>query len=73
MGMRPRPNIVEPEIIAAAMRLKTVAHAHGLKAGIFCGNPDDALAMIERGFDLVVAVIDDSLLGAGAAMRQRFG
>jgi 4-hydroxy-2-oxoheptanedioate aldolase len=72
MGMRPRATIVEPEIIAAAERLKTVSHAHGLKAGIFCGNPDDALAMIARGFDFVVAVIDDSLIGAGAAMQARF-
>ena len=73
MGMRPRANIVEPEILAVADRLKSVAHAAGLKAGIFCGNPDDALAMIEKGFDFVTAIIDDSLLGAGAAMRQRFG
>jgi 4-hydroxy-2-oxoheptanedioate aldolase len=72
LGMRPRPTIVEPEIIAAAETMRATAHQAGLKAGIFCGNPDDALAMIERGFDLVVAVIDDSLLAAGAEMRRRF-
>jgi 4-hydroxy-2-oxoheptanedioate aldolase len=72
LGMPPRADIIEPEIFAAADRLREVAHAHGLKAGIFCGNPDDALAMIAKGFDFVVAIIDDSLLGAGAAMRKRF-
>jgi len=72
LGMRPRGDIVEPEIIAAADTLVAAAHKAGLKAGIFCGNPDDALAMIARGFDFVVAVIDDSLLGAGAAVRKRF-
>jgi 4-hydroxy-2-oxoheptanedioate aldolase len=72
MGMRPRADIVEPEIIAAAETLVAVSHKAGLKAGIFCGNPDDALGMIARGFDFVVAVIDDSLLGAGAQMQRRF-
>ncbi len=73
LGMRPRPRIEEPEIVAAAQTMLAACRGNGLKAGIFCGNPDDALAMIERGFDFVVAVIDDSLLAAGAAMRQRFG
>ena len=72
LGMRPRADIVEPEIIAAAQTLVAVSHQAGLKAGIFCGNPDDALAMIARGFDFVVAVIDDSLLGAAAEMQRRF-
>jgi 4-hydroxy-2-oxoheptanedioate aldolase len=72
LGMKPRATIVEPEIIAAAGQVKTAAHKAKLKAGIFCGNPDDALAMIERGFDFVVALIDDSLLAAGAEMRKRF-
>jgi len=72
MGMRPRANIVEPEIIAAAETLRATAHKAGLKAGVFCGDPDDALAMIARGFDFVVAVIDDTLLAAGAPMRRRF-
>lgn len=73
LGMKPRATIVEPEIIAAAETLLAMAHKAGLKAGIFCGNPDDALAMIERGFDFVTAVIDDTLLAAGADMRKRFG
>jgi 4-hydroxy-2-oxoheptanedioate aldolase len=72
LGLRPRPDLVEPEIVAAAQTLLATARKAGLKAGIFCGNPDDALAMVERGFDFVVAVIDDSLLAAGAAMRKRF-
>ena len=72
LGMRPRATIVEPAIIAAAETMRAAAHKAKLKAGIFCGNPDDALAMIERGFDFVVAVIDDTLLAAGAEMRKRF-
>jgi 4-hydroxy-2-oxoheptanedioate aldolase len=73
LGLRPRADMVEPEILAAADTLLAACRKAGLKAGIFCGNPDDALAMIGRGFDFVTAVIDDSLLAAGAAMRKRFG
>ena len=72
IGMRPRANIVEPEILAAADAVLAACRKAGLKAGIFCGNPDDALMMIDKGFDFVTAVIDDSLLAAGAAMKNRF-
>jgi 4-hydroxy-2-oxoheptanedioate aldolase len=72
LGMKPRATIVEPEVIAAAETLLAACRKAGLKAGIFCGNPDDALAMIARGFDFVVALIDDSLLAAGDEMRKRF-
>ena len=72
MGMRPRANIVEPEILAAADTLLAAAHKAGRRAGIFCGNVEDALVMIDKGFDFVTAVIDDTLLAAGAAMQKRF-
>jgi 4-hydroxy-2-oxoheptanedioate aldolase len=72
LGLKPRPRLEEPEILAAADTLVAAAHKAGLRAGIFCSNADDALAMIGRGFDLVTAVIDDGLLAGGTAIRQRF-
>lgn len=72
MGRRPHAPLRDPDILAAADRVVMAAKAAGLKSGIFCGNPDDALAMIARGFDLVTAVVDDALLAAGGPMRARF-
>jgi len=43
-----------------------------VKAGIFCAQADDALMMIEGGYDFVVVVIDDALLEAGSEIRRRF-
>lgn len=72
LGMRPRPRLEEPEILAAADTLLAACRKAGVKAGIFCGNPDDALVMIGRGFDFVTAVIDDALLAVGAEIQRRF-
>ncbi len=72
LGLKPRPRLEEPEILAAAQLLVQVAHGAGLKAGIFCAHADDALMMIKGGFDFVVVVIDDALLGAGAEIQKRF-
>jgi 4-hydroxy-2-oxoheptanedioate aldolase len=72
LGMRPRTAIVEPQIIAAAESMLAAARKAGVRAGIFCGNPDDALGMIARGYDFVVVVIDDALLAAGTEIQKRF-
>lgn len=71
MGMRPNTRVEEPEILAACDRIVAAAKQAGIRSGMFCSNVEDAQAMIARGFDHVTAILDDVLLSAGAAMRQK--
>lgn len=44
----------------------------GKRAAIYCGSPDYAREMIAKGFDFVVAMSDEKLLSAGAAVAASF-
>lgn len=48
----------DPRVLAAVAQIRTAAHAHGKKAGIFCVNTDFARAKIEEGFDFVSIATD---------------
>ena len=53
-------------------RVLAVAHGAGLRAGIFCINPDYSKAMFAKGFDLVTVIADTTLIAGGAALRKQF-
>lgn len=72
LGREGRMDQTDPEVVKAIDRVLAVAKAAGLKAGIYCVDPDYSKAMIRKGFDLVTVGSDTGLLGAGAELRKHF-
>jgi 4-hydroxy-2-oxoheptanedioate aldolase len=56
----------EPEMIEVIQRIRTTAHAAGIKAALHCGSPDYAAKAVGWGFDLVTLLNDVRLLAAAA-------
>ncbi len=71
MGMKPRLKLEEPEILAVCEQVVAACKRAGIRSGMFCMNVQDAQRMMDMGFDHVTAILDDVLLSAGAAMRQK--
>jgi 4-hydroxy-2-oxoheptanedioate aldolase len=66
LGREARMDQTDPVVVAAIDKVLATAHAHNLKAGIFCTAPDYSNAMFAKGFDLVTIATDAGLLTAGA-------
>jgi 4-hydroxy-2-oxoheptanedioate aldolase len=61
------PRIGGEALEAAISRIREVAHAHGLIAGMHCQGGDAARTRAAEGFELVTVSIDSTLLNAGLA------
>ena len=73
LGREGRMDQTDPVVVKAIDRILAAAKAAGLKAGIYCVNPDYSKQMLSKGFDLVTVASDVGLLSqAGAALRRQF-
>lgn len=68
MGLAPG-GVMAPEVEQAAVRVQERAAVHGLRAGIFCADGQQARAWADRGFSLVTPGNDMSMIRAAAAER----
>jgi 4-hydroxy-2-oxoheptanedioate aldolase len=66
LGLVPKLDRDEPEILAIYDRLLKEAGQRGLIVGIHCGTPEYALTMVKRGFKLVTVSNDSALIAVGA-------
>jgi 4-hydroxy-2-oxoheptanedioate aldolase len=66
LGMVPKLDRDEPEILAIYDRLLAETKQRGLICGIHNGTPDYARTMVERGFKLVTTSNDSALVAMGA-------
>lgn len=67
MGSSQGLDLTEPELVAALDEILAAAKRHNLVAGIFCGTPQYARQMIEKGWQFVTVSSDTSLLSNAAA------
>ncbi len=72
LGREPRIDQTDPVVVEAIDTILRAAKSAGLKSGIYCRSADYAMAMREKGFDLVTVTSDDGLIAAGAASATRF-
>jgi len=68
LGLKPG-GMIGVQVAAIAHTIIERAHAHGLAAGIFCANAEEAREWALAGFDLVTPGNDVSLLRTSASMR----
>jgi 4-hydroxy-2-oxoheptanedioate aldolase len=61
------PGVGGPKLEQAVARIREVAHAHGLIAGMHCSGGADARARAAEGFELITVAVDASLFGAAIA------
>jgi 4-hydroxy-2-oxoheptanedioate aldolase len=76
MGCKPNFDELDPPVAQAVAHILDRARAHGLVAGIHCGQPDVALARVGMGFRFVTVGSDARLLAAGSQQvlgRMRAG
>ena len=66
LGGVPKADQTEPKIVAAIDKILASAKSHGVAPGIHCAAPAYALAMIEKGFQLVTLLSDNAILAAAA-------
>lgn len=63
---RPRKgDFSDPELLHVFDRVQAAARDHGLLTGVFTTQPEDARAMVERGFDLVTWGTEDLMFRRG--------
>jgi 4-hydroxy-2-oxoheptanedioate aldolase len=55
------PGVGGPQLEDAIARVREVAHAHGLIAGMHCSGGADARKRAAEGFELVTVAVDASL------------
>ena len=73
LGREGRMDQTDPVVVKAIDRTLAAAKAAGLKAGIYCVNPDYSKQMLSKGFDLVTVASDVGFLSqAGTALRRQF-
>jgi len=72
LGRAPAADTKDPVTVEAIDRILKAAKRAKLKSGIYCRSADYALAMREKGFDLLTVTSDEGLLGAGAGVAARF-
>lgn len=75
-GELPKFDHSTPEMLQRLTRIRTAAHAAGIRVGIHCASAEYAMRMIDDGFDLVTLGSDARWIAAAAAatvagMRQR--
>ena len=61
------PRVGGPELEDAIVRIREVAHAHGLAAGMHCAHGQAASARAAEGFELVTVAVDSWLYRAAVA------
>ena len=66
MGWKPSFDDLEPPVAQAVSHILERARAHGIKAGIHCGQPEAALARVAMGFRFVTIGSDARFLAAGS-------
>jgi 4-hydroxy-2-oxoheptanedioate aldolase len=71
LGLVPRLDREEPEVLAIYERLLRETGRRGIKAGIHCGGADYAVRMLRLGFRLVTIANDSGLMAKAA--RQAIG
>jgi 4-hydroxy-2-oxoheptanedioate aldolase len=74
LGCAPRPEALEPMVDEAIAEIRSRTQAVGRRAGIFCGDTQQAKARLAEGFDLVtiqpdLALLTDGVKRAVAALR----
>lgn len=63
----------EPEMVEIIQRIASVAHKHGIKAGLHCATPDYAVKALDWGYSLTTVSGDSRLLaGAASASVSRY-
>jgi 4-hydroxy-2-oxoheptanedioate aldolase len=72
LGRAPAADTKDPVTVEAIDTILKAAKRAKLKSGIYCRSADYALAMLEKGFDLVTVTSDEGLLGAGTQVAARF-
>ena len=72
LGRDAKADQTDPVVVAAIDRIRTTAHAAGIRAGIWCASADYGLAMMKSGFDLVTVLTDTVWLAQAAAVRAKF-
>ncbi len=73
LGREARMDQTDPVVVKAIDKIFHTAKTAGLRAGIFCVQPEYSKAMFAKGFDLVTVLTDTTLIAAGAALRKQFG
>lgn len=73
LGREARMDQTDPLVVKAIDKVLHTAKGAGLRAGIFCIQPEYSKAMFAKGFDLVTVLSDTTLIAAGTALRKQFG
>ncbi len=78
MGLRGALDPTEPAVWSAIERVLQAARTHHVYAGVHCATPENAVKMIQRGFQFVSVMNDTYFMTTGAsacvrAMRQGLG
>jgi 4-hydroxy-2-oxoheptanedioate aldolase len=69
LGREARQNQTDPVVMEAIDRILAAAKRAGKRAGMHCTSADYARQMIDKGFDFVTVISDETLLARGAAER----
>lgn len=72
LGREARADQTDGIVVAAIDTILETAKRAGLRAGIYCRNPDYAQAMMAKGFDLATVTSDEAMISGGAAIAKRF-
>jgi 4-hydroxy-2-oxoheptanedioate aldolase len=73
LGRTAKPDQTDELVVAAIDRILAAAHRAGIRAGIYCASAEYALAMMQKGFDLVTVLSDTAMLRHGETARAKFG
>ena len=73
LGREAKQNQTDPVVMEAVDKILAAAHGAGLKAGMHCTSAEYAAQMIEKGFDFLTVISDETLLARGAAERAKLG
>jgi 4-hydroxy-2-oxoheptanedioate aldolase len=71
LGRQAKQNQTDPVVMEAVDKILAAAKRAGLKAGMHCTSAEYAREMIDKGFDFVTVISDETLLARGAAERAK--
>ena len=72
LGREAKVDQTDGIVVVAIDTILKAAKRAGLKAGIYCRNPEYAEKMLKKGFDLVTVTSDEAMIASGAGVAKRF-
>lgn len=71
LGLKQKADFNSPELLNIIDQVLKVAAQNDIRTGVFTVRPEDALKMMDKGFDLVSCATDTLLLKTGAAQLAK--